>query len=603
MGGAYSNGDMRKGWGSLNEALATWADTRPERVAYAFLADGQTESGLLTYAQLWTSANGLALSLRDRLECGDRALLMYSDGLDFIVAFFGCLMGGIVPVPVYSPRRNRRLDLSAAVALDCRAKAVFTTAAEASRISATLGSHDHLSALPILKTDELALREDAPSMALPRTDQLAFLQYTSGSTGQPKGVAVTHANLVNNELAVEGAFGHNSETIFVGWLPLFHDMGLIGNVLQPMHLGIPSYLMPPSVFLQQPVRWLQAITRYRATTSGAPNFAYDLCVKKTKPAQKLDLDLSSWKVAYNGSEPVRAGTLRRFSEAFAECGFRASAHYPCYGMAETTLFLTGGERGRHRVQQVDGPSLQEHVVRPALVEGETVELVGCGGASHGNRVRIVHPETRRSLGEDGVGEIWAQGPSIAQGYWNQPDLTRERFHATLADEPTAGDWFRTGDLGYLSSGELFVTGRLKDLVIIRGRNHYPQDIEATAEASHPDIAAGRVAAFAVSGDDTEHLVLVVEVDLAARAYADTAEIKSAVRTAVTAAHEIAPLDIVVVRPGGLPITSSGKVQRSKCRQRYSGRDLVLFQLKRSDDTGIAPEVEVRRHGLTLHEDS
>jgi acyl-CoA synthetase (AMP-forming)/AMP-acid ligase II len=487
---------------------------------------------------------------------------------------------------MYPPRRNRRLDSCGAVALDCQARAVLTTAGDKRQIASALASHHYLATLPILETNVLAVHDGGSSMVLPRPDQLAFLQYTSGSTGQPKGVAVTHSNLVNNELAVEQAFGHDSETVFAGWLPLFHDMGLIGNVLQPLHLGIPSYLMPPSAFLQRPVRWLEAITRFRATTSGAPNFAYELCVNKIKPADKLALDLSSWKVAYNGSEPVRAATLRRFSEAFAECGFQPTAHYPCYGMAETTLFLTGGDPGKYRVHVVDAPSLERHVVHPASPQGASLELVACGTARQANQVRIVHPESCRGIAEGQVGEIWVQGPSVAQGYWNKPELTRERFRAAIVDEPAAGVWLRTGDLGYLSAGELVVTGRLKDLIIIRGRNHYAQDIEATVEAAHAHVAAARVAAFAISGTATEELVVVVEVDLASRAVADATEIRAAVRTAVTATHEVAPGDIVVVRPGGLPVTSSGKVQRSKCRQLYSTLALALFQPKRLEPSGL-----------------
>jgi acyl-CoA synthetase (AMP-forming)/AMP-acid ligase II len=410
-----------------------------------------------------------------------------------------------------------------------------------------------------------------------QSDTLAFLQYTSGSTSQPKGVMVTHGNLLHNARMMREAFDITDQSSYVCWLPLYHDMGLIGNVVAPVCAGVPSVLMSPLAFLQRPHRWLQAITRYGAEVSGAPNFAYDLCVRKVTGEQKVKLDLSSWRLAFNGSEPVRAETLARFTEAFAECGFRSEALYPCYGLAEATLFVSGGSKSAPPVlRTVDAGNLEHDLVRPNETEGKTRRtVVGCGHAWSGQKILIVDPERMTECPPDEVGEIWVSGPNITCGYWNRVEETKTTFGAFLTDT-REGPFLRTGDLGFLKDGELFVTGRLKDLIIIDGRNHYPQDIEETVERSHPAIRRGGCVAFALDADSRERLVIVAEIDrvlLKGPAAAEpgsqnsTMPISQIVRRAVAEHHDLQIHDLRFVE-GSILKTSSGKLQHSACKNAF-----------------------------------
>ncbi|HEX2222817.1 MAG TPA: fatty acyl-AMP ligase, partial [Thermoanaerobaculia bacterium] len=492
---------------TLAGLLRVRAAERPDRVAFTFLADGEVEGGRLTYAELDHQARAIAAALRQTLAPGDRALLLYPPGLEFIAAFFGCLYAGVIAVPAYPPRPNDRSQSRLrSIAHDAEPRAALTTSA----ILAGAGDlAPELAVLRWLPTDALppfgADAEgfgfaDGDGISEPEPDSVAFLQYTSGSTAAPKGVMVTHANLLHNERMIGEAFGQDEDTVVAGWLPLYHDMGLIGNVLQPLHAGARCVLMSPVAFLQKPLRWLEAISRYRATTSGGPNFAYELCVRKTTVEERARLDLSSWKVAFNGAEPVRETTLERFAEAFAASGFRREAFYPCYGLAEATLFVTGGELGRFpRVEVVDAAALERNEVRPAFDGDPARRLVSNGRAWLGQQVVLADPETGLECPAGRVGEIWVAGPSVARGYWRNPEATERDFGAFLADGQ--GPFLRTGDLGFAAGGELYVTGRLKDLIIIRGRNHYPQDLELTAERSHPDLHAGGGAAFAVDAGE------------------------------------------------------------------------------------------------------
>jgi amino acid adenylation domain-containing protein len=402
-------------------------------------------------------------------------------------------------------------------------------------------------------------------------DALAFLQYTSGSTAAPKGVMLTHSNLLHNEELIRHAFRQSAESVIVGWLPLYHDMGLIGNVLQPLYLGARCVLMSPVSFLQQPLRWLRAVSNYRGTTSGGPNFAYDLCVRKIPEAQRAGLDLSSWSVAFNGAEPIRRETLESFAGAFAPHGFRREAFSPCYGLAEATLIVSGGSQSPAPVvRHVEAKALEAHrVVEAARGEDERA-LVGCGGALPDQRIAVVDWATLKECAPGAVGEIWVSGPSVAQGYWGHPEESERTFAARLADTGE-GPFLRTGDLGFMHEGELFVTGRLKDLIIIRGRNHYPQDIELTAEQSHRALRPGCGAAFAVADGGEERLVVVQEVDH--RQGLDAAEVCEAINRAVAEEHEIQAHAVVLVRAGTIPKTSSGKIQRNACREAYLGGEL------------------------------
>ncbi|HEU4537342.1 MAG TPA: AMP-binding protein, partial [Polyangiaceae bacterium] len=415
---------------------------------------------------------------------------------------------------------------------------------------------------------------------------LALLQYTSGSTGQPKGVMVTHGNLLHNAELVRQGFETSAESTGVIWLPPYHDMGLIGGVVQPVYAGFPVVLTSPLSFLRRPLRWLELVSERGATVSGGPDFAFDLCVRKSSPAERARLDLSRWQVAFCGAEPVRAATLERFAAAFAPAGFRREAFYPCYGLAEATLAVSGGARsaapivrrfGREALRKGRAEPAGEERTAPAS-EGRAqpasdaapmstaVALVGCGRALGDQMVVIVDPDTGRPRPEGSEGEVWVSGPSVAAGYWRRPDESRETFAARLAPPGDGRAYLRTGDLGFLQGEELFVTGRRKDLIIVRGRNHHPSDLERTAEAAHPALRPGGVAAFAVGGEGGEGLGLACELAPGGAAQAD--EALAALRRRVAEGHELRPRVVLLLKSGALPRTSSGKVQRQACRRAY-----------------------------------
>jgi amino acid adenylation domain-containing protein len=553
---------------SLVEVLRRRALRQPERLAYTFLLDGESDELTLSYAELDARARAIAASLQSRGAAGERVLLLFPAGLDYVAAFFGCLYAGAVAVPLYPPRPNVTLKKLQSVTADSRATIGLTVSSVMSRIEPLLEQSTELKSLRWVVTDRLD-EDSAASWLQPSVglDTLAFLQYTSGSTSQPKGVMVSHGNLLHNERMIQRAFEQTEHSIVVGWLPLYHDMGLIGTVLQPLYVGAHCVLMSPVSFLQSPFRWLQTVSRYKATTSGGPNFAYDLCARKVTPEQRATLDLSSWSVAFNGAEPIREETLERFVETFGACGFRREAFYPCYGLAEATLFVSGGEKGA-------GASVKsfsrEALTRNSAVETpgagkETGKLVSCGRARLGQHVRIVDPDSSSECAPGRVGEIWVAGPSVAKGYWDRPEATEHTFMARLADTGE-GPFLRTGDLGFMHGGELFVTGRLKDLVIIRGVNHYPQDIEQSVERSHTALRPGCGATFSVEVDGEERLAVVQEVERGAGAQFD--EIIERIRRRVAEEHEVQVAAVTLIKPHTILKTSSGKIRRSACREAF-----------------------------------
>lgn len=576
---------------TIVELLRARAIREPEALSYVFLRDGEEEEARLTARTLDAAARSVAAFLQQESSEGDRVLLAFRSGLAFITTFLGCLYAGAVPVPVSLPRNPRNLARFRAVAADCGARLGLADPETAARLLRR-ENDPHSGGLRWLALDDSALGSpDAWRPFAPEPNALAFLQYTSGSTGEPKGVMISHQNLMANEHTICRAFEHSQKTVFVGWLPLFHDMGLIGNVFQPLYLGIPSVLMSPVAFLQKPYRWLKAISDYRATTSGAPNFAYDLCVQKITEAQRATLDLSSWDLAFNGAEPVRAKTLTSFSDTFASCGFRRETFYPCYGMAETTLFATGGPKGRPRVLHVDAGELERQVIRrvPPGSSGARA-IVSCGKAWE--EVAVVDMVTRRQCASGSVGEVWLRGPSVGTGYYGRAQLSSEIFAARRTDADEGG-YLRTGDLGFLDDGELFVTGRHKELIIIRGRNHHPHDIESTVETSHPALEPAGGAAFSIEADGEERLVVVQEVALSHRARLDTPEVIAAIQRAITVHHDLHAHAIVLLKPKSLPKTSSGKIQRGICRSRFLEGTLERFadgslRNRTPDRPGIRP---------------
>lgn len=557
---------------SLVEILHTRAAGMPERDAYTFLVDGETDAVKLTYRELDQRARAVAAQLEMVCERGARALLLFPPGLDYIAAFCGCLYAGVVAVPAYPPRMNRNLQRLQAIVADSDAAVALTTTATLARVKPSLAQQEGLENLRWLETDNLStdLINDWRMPDINR-ETLALLQYTSGSTATPKGVMVTHANLLHNESMIQRAFRQTPESIIVGWLPLYHDMGLIGTVLQPLFTGSRCVLMSHVAFLQRPVRWLEAISRHRATTSGAPNFGYELCARKVTAEERESLDLSTWTTAFNGSEPVRADTLEQFSKTFASCGFRASAFYPCYGLAEATLFVSGSPEPRvPHVKTFAAEALEQNRVIETD-EAEARQLVSCGGTAADQQVVIVNPETRTVCGPSEVGEIWVTGKSVTSGYWKRAEETAETFGARTANSDES--FLRTGDLGFIHENELFITGRLKDLIIIRGRNLYPHDIERTVQESHPKLRSAVGAAFSVANGE-ERLVVVHEAERSARYNYE--EILSAIRAAVAEEYEVQLNAAVIVKTGGVPRTSSGKIQRRACREMFLSNQLEIL---------------------------
>ncbi|WP_235006724.1 MupA/Atu3671 family FMN-dependent luciferase-like monooxygenase [Calothrix rhizosoleniae] len=565
---------------SILKILSYRAQNQCNEKAYIFLQDGETESASLTYGELDKQARVIASHLQS-LQ-GERALLLYHSGLEFITAFFGCLYAGVIAVPVYPPRRNQKLSRLLSIVNDSQPIIALTTTSILTDIEQKWSSYAELNHLQLVATDTIESNGKEFLETEVSPDSLAFLQYTSGSTGTPKGVMVTHGNIIHNQQMIETAFEHSEKTISAGWLPLFHDMGLIWQVMHPMYLGTPCIMMPPVAFLQKPIRWLKVISKYRVTTSGGPNFAYDLCVNKVKQEDLADLDLSSWDLAFNGAEPVRRETLKKFSEKFAACGFKYSAFYPCYGMAETTLFTTGGEKHKSPLTQgVKATDLEQNlIVETDIYSPESRVFVGCGNPYLDTNVIIVNPESLTDCSPRQVGEIWVSSPSVAAGYWNRPDTTKETFQAYVKDTGN-GPFLRTGDLGFVNHGELFVTGRLKDLIIIRGRNYYPQDIELTVEKSHEALRPNCGAAFSVEVEGEERLVVVQEVERIYVRKLTSEQVVAAINQAVSLEHELAIDTIVLLKPGSISKTSSGKIQRSACRQKFIDKTLKNVILTRS----------------------
>jgi acyl-CoA synthetase (AMP-forming)/AMP-acid ligase II len=563
----------------MAEVLRMWAGRTPDATAFSFLVDGEEEGPPLTYGGLDREARAVAVALRDVCGPGDRALLVYAPGLAFVSAFFGCQYAGVVPVPAYPPRPDRLAPswhALAALAADCRPAVVLADCAVAPFVPGP-GAAPALPDVPRLVTDDLdpslARRWREPVVA---ADDLAILQYTSGSTAAPKGVTVTHRSLMHNQAMILRAFEHAGPGGGVCWLPPYHDMGLVGGLLQVVYHGAWCRLMSPVALLQDPLRWLRAVTRFRADTSGGPNFAYDLCVQRLTPAQRAGLDLSHWSVAAIGSEPISPATMERFAEAFGPCGFRPEAFVPCYGLAEATLLVTSGPKAAAPVVRAfDSAGLEAGSAIPAGPGSLARTLAGCGHPWLGQEVRIIDPEARVRCPDGRVGEVWVRGPSVARGYWGRPEETERTFRARLADSGD-GPYLRTGDLGVLVDGELFVTGRLKDVIIVRGRNHYPQDVEATVQAVHPGLRPGCGAVFEETRGGRPGVVVMQELDRRHRGL-DVRRLTADIRQAVAERHDLQVHDVRLLEPGGVPKTSSGKVRRQACRAAYASDQLRVWK--------------------------
>lgn len=581
-------------YSNIIEILQKRVISQPHKIVYTFLKDGENDLETLTYQELDQRAKAIAnhlyeiaKPLRNINEPLPRALLVYpyNNGLDFIVAFFGCLYAQIIAVPCHPPTNRLTTKEVQERLISAQAQIILTHSNLASKLQENLAEFKNDN-LTWLITDKIKTKDviEYPQLSIQK-DDLAFFQYTSGSTGEPKGVMITHDAIMQNQEMLKQAFGHSSESVGVGWLPLFHDMGLIGNVIQAVYLGASCVMFSPISFVQKPIRWIEAISRYQATTSGAPNFAYELLCDQVKDEQLVNLDLSSWEVAFSGAEPVLKETIERFSQKFAVCGFNPDAFFPCYGMAEATLFITGANKNKPPViKYVDKASLEENKV---LLTNEAVKgsrsIISCGRPYLNSKILIVNPKSLTKCKTNEVGEIWVSSASLGQGYWQQPELTAKTFQAYVKDS-NEGAFLRTGDLGFIDQQELFISGRLNDVMVFWGFNHYPQNLEQTVAECHPALQSSGGAAFSVEVGGKERLVIVQEVKRTYRNSIVVEDVVETIRLALFREHFIDVLAIALIKPFSLPKTSSGKVQRKTCKTKFLENNLEIIAQWHSPET-------------------
>jgi 8-amino-7-oxononanoate synthase len=565
------------------------ASTSPDRIVYRFLPGDQKPEQSLTYLELEERIATVAARIAEVAPKGSRALLLIPSSLDYVTAYFGCLAAGVIAVPAYPPHPRRPDPRVSAICADCEPTIAITTASLLERLEQWRGDDERLRQLTWLAVDDGSTAGHMPARTI-TGDDVAMLQYTSGSTAAPRGVVLTHRNLLQNLALIHSVYPALPEDRALSWLPPFHDMGLIGGILHPCYLGIGAVLMTPTTFLQRPLSWLEAVSKYKATSSAAPNFAFDLCVDRIRPEETHGLDLSSWHTVFNGAEPIRADTIDRFCRAFESTGFRRESFLPCYGLAEATLLVSGGPwRQGPSTLDVSRQALEQKRIAPATA-GDRLRLVA-SGAPAVETICIVDPDAGESLDDRRIGEIWVAGESVAKRYWGNDETTTATFEAKLPDVPGTS-FMRTGDLGFIDDGQLFVTGRLKDLIILAGRNYYPQDLERAAEKSHANLRTGHTAAFALPGDRRERLAIAVEVTRHHDKRDDEAVI-AAIRRALADREGVLPDLVVLVAPNGVPRTSSGKVKRSATRDAllFGTLDVVAQSDQVIDDIAELPDPE------------
>ncbi|OZG70442.1 hypothetical protein BTA51_26090 [Hahella sp. CCB-MM4] len=557
----------------FHHVIQYWAEHRPDTAAFNFLADGEEVSDSLSFSELDKRARQVAIFLQQKELHKQPVLLQFRPGIDFIVAFFGCLYAGAIAVSAYPPGNNRsKTDRLEKLIASCQASIILTnleTSSDVIRESGDIG-------LSLLYLDDTVSLDPAAWTSPELNEQdIAFLQYSSGSTGDPKGVVITHQNLMSNQKAIKKGMGNGDHTVFASWLPLFHDMGLVGNVMQPIYLGVTCWLMPPMAFLQKPIRWLRLISNAGVTCTGGPNFSYELCVSRVSEEDRTSLDLSKWEVAYNGAEPIRSDTIQRFQDTYKPHGLKKQAIFLCYGLAEATLFVTGSgaARGAERLE-VCSKKLSEGIA-DTDTDHPVLSLVSSGQLWDGVDLAIVEPNSHQRRAENQVGEIWLKGDSVSRGYWNAPEHNQN----LLSQITNEGNqvWLRTGDLGFIRNGQLFVTGRLKEVLIIRGRNHYPQDIEHTVQQAYPGLTVGNGAAFLAD----DELVVVQELQRTAIRRFDHHAALEAVRQAVSEKHGLMLAHFVALKPGGVLKTSSGKLRRRHMSELWQSGCLVSIGQERS----------------------
>jgi acyl-CoA synthetase (AMP-forming)/AMP-acid ligase II/acyl carrier protein len=555
---------------SLGELLKTRVVTWGDKLLYRYLEDGLIETDRITYRQLWEKSVKVAASIQSKCNKGDRIIMLFPAGIGFIVSLFGCFLSGTVGVPVYTPKKNRGFDRFSSILSNCQPSLILGTERLLADVENNFKEEPVLRDIPKLSY-ESSVDSSYGSWAEPDIDpdDPAILQYTSGSTGDPNGVTVTHGNILFNSEFIKRAFGHDENLVGMNWLPGFHDMGLIGALLQPVYVGGNNSIIPPGTFLLRPQNWLKSIGKYKAVTAGGPNFAFDYCCERISDDMLDDIDLHTVRPLFCGAEPIKMETLEKFAEKFKDCNFSIDQFYPCYGLAENTLIVTGGELDAKPVYlNVDAKKLEQGVVEVASANSESPvqTLVGCGYPMVGTTVCIVDPTHQKILQNGKVGEIWVSGPSVARSYWHNDRKSKETFHAFT--DNGKGPFMRTGDLGFIHGGQLFITGRIKDLIIIRGLNHYPHDIEHTVENSHDALQLSGSAAFSADMGHGEELVIVCEVKRTAIRTLDADEVIRRLRESISAKHQVEIAALTLVRPGSIPKTSSGKIRRIECRKEF-----------------------------------
>jgi acyl-CoA synthetase (AMP-forming)/AMP-acid ligase II/acyl carrier protein len=571
---------------SLANQLKWRAIHLPDRLALCYLADGENETQRLTYRELDADANRIAAKLQTLNLKNKYALMLYSSGLEFVKAFFGCLYAGVIAVPTYVPKSKNILQKIESIQLDCGAKIILTTQ---EILDEDYLKNSKLSELVLLATDRIYRQNQIDIYHDTKTlpEDTVFIQYTSGSTSQPKGAIVTNKNIMVNQIMLQHIFELNEDSVGVTWLPLFHDMGLIASLMNAIFVGYPIYIMPPSAFIRNPIRWLKCISKYKGTYSCAPNFAYDLCVKNISAEDLAQLDLSTWKKAINAAEPIQPTTLKEFAQKFSACGFHDSTFTPAYGLAEATVFVSGKNSNAVKYVYLDEAALQKNkVVYPEDLQ-KTHAFVSCGNPNFlGQQIKIINPDTGQICINE-IGEICIAGDHTVKGYLNKPELSKLTFEMII----NGVKYTRTGDLGFLDEGgELYITGRIKDLIIINGSNYYPQDLELTAESQNELIRTNSIAAFSIDKDNKEQLVVVVELNRKLKEDFDPQKMGSQINAALLRCNFLTAYEIVFIACSTLPKTTSGKIQRQTCKKFYLENTLKIVAKWQSPQASVAADI-------------
>jgi acyl-CoA synthetase (AMP-forming)/AMP-acid ligase II/acyl carrier protein len=559
----------------LTELLDYRASVNKDDLAFVVLDQDGIEIEKINYGDLIRLSKSIAAGLQGKTKQGDSCLLLSAPGLDFITALFGCIYAGLVAIPAYPPKKNKKNDRLWSVIEDANPACILLSQEIENMLVANPDAFEKMIGIPRMIIDrKSADHSDQYKYPALSDNDTILLQYTSGTTGNPLGTMINHAGIMHNSEVIKIAFGHDAKLTGVNWLPPYHDMGLIGTIFQPLYVGGKNIIITPFDFLRNPVIWLNAITKYKGTTAGCPNFALDLLVEKISPEQKTDIDLSSLKVLFCGSEPIRSTTLKNFTQAFEACGFTEDMFLPCYGLAENTLMVTGihhSEKPEYLL--ADRQSLENTNKVVISSDADTaLSFVSCGYPWLDDQVLIVDPEKCIASGEDTIGEIWTRSGSVCQGYWNQADKNEEIFNAGI-NGSKEGPFMKTGDLGFLHNGQLYIAGRIKDMIIIRGMNHFPCDIENTVEHSHPALQAHGCAAFSSEIDNHERLIIIQEIKRTAIRELNGKEVIEAIRSAISAEHEIPVFAIELISPGRMCKTTSGKIQHKKCESMWMDKAL------------------------------